>query len=103
MIRRPNTTDTVIQAGNRFLHPLEFLAACFLQQIRLLHDLLLLKISNADCFFTTVDVVAPNNGVSMRPWGDADFDLRVGFGESGKVVLEERSIRRAMCQFGRSY
>jgi hypothetical protein len=89
VIRRPNATDTLVDTRDRLLSPLVLLAAVLLQEVRLLEYLLGLEVSHADGLFAAVDKVAFNDGVLMWSRRDADFDLRVLFRESCKLVLEE--------------
>lgn len=36
-----------------------------------------------------IDVMALDDGVFVRSWGNADLDLRVGLCERGEVVLQK--------------
>jgi hypothetical protein len=89
VIRRPNATDTLVDTRDRLLSPLVLLAAVLLQEICLLEYLLGLEVSHTDGLFAAVDEVTFNDGVLVWSRGYADFDLRVLFGESCKLVLEE--------------
>jgi hypothetical protein len=89
VIRRPNATDTFVDTRDRLLSPLVLLAAVLLQEVRLLEYLLGLEVSHADGLFAAVDEVAFNDGVLMWSRRYADFDLRVLFRESCKLILEE--------------
>jgi hypothetical protein len=91
MVRRPDPTHTLVQAGNRLLEAPEFLAAGVLQQIRFQQDLFLLQVPYAYNLLATIDIVALDNGMSVRTRRDTDFDLRMGFGKSGEAMLEERT------------
>ena len=91
MIRGPDASDTLVDTCDGLLGTFQFLSAGLLQQIRLLEDLFGLEVADTDRFFTSVDVVALDYRVLVWPWRYADFNLRVGFGEGGKSVLQESS------------
>lgn len=93
MIWRPNSSDALVQAGNRLLRPLQLLPASLLEEVRLLQDLLLGHIPHADGLNPAVDVVALQDGVFLRSRGDADLDLRVGFGEGREFMLQKRPAK----------
>lgn len=93
MIRRPNTSHRLVDAGNRLLRPLVLLSACLLQHVRFHQHLVLLEVSHADRALAAIDVVAFDHRVFARTWGDTDFDLGVCGGEGAEVVDEELAIK----------
>lgn len=92
MIRRPNTSHRLVNTGNRLLRSLVLLSARLLQHVRFHQHLVLLQVSHADRALAAVDVVAFDNRMFARTWGDADFDLRVCGGEGAEVVDEELAV-----------
>lgn len=87
MVRRPNASDTLVQASNRLLRSLQLLPAGLLEEVRFLQNLLLGHIPHTDGFDPAVNVVALEDRVLLGSRGDADFNLGVGFGEGRKFVL----------------
>lgn len=85
----PDTSDTLVDTCDGLLGALQLLAAGLLQQIRLLEDLLGLEVADTNCLFSSVDVVTLDDGMLVRPWRYADFNLRIGFGEGRKLVFQE--------------
>lgn len=92
MIRRPDTSDTLVDTRNGLLGALQFLPTSLLKQVRLHQYLLWLEISNTYRLLAAVNILASNNGVLVRPWGNSDFDLGVCFGEVGESASEEGTI-----------
>lgn len=92
MVRRPDASDTLVQTRDRLLGPLQLLAAGLLEQVRLLQDLLLLQIPDADGLLTAIDVVTLDDWVLVRSRRDADLDLGVLLCEGGERVLEEGAV-----------
>ena len=91
MIRGPDASDTLVDTCDGLLGTLQFLAASLLEQVCFLEDLFGLEVANTDRLLTSVDVVALDYRVLVWSWRYADFNLRVGFGEGGKSVLQESS------------
>ena len=81
MVRRPDTSDALVDTRNGFLGALQLFAAGFLEKVRLVEDLLGLEIAHADGLFASIDIVALDDGMLVWPGRDSDFNLRVGFGE----------------------
>lgn len=96
MVRRPDTSDTLVDTRNGLLGALELLPTSLFQQVRLDQYLLWLKIPHTDRLLAAVDVLASDNGVLVRPWGNPDFDLGVCFGEVGESASEEGTVGRVI-------
>lgn len=92
MIRRPDTSNRLIDTGDRLPDSLRLLSTGFLQQVCFGENLFLFHIPDTDRFFTTIDVMTSHDRVFVRSWRDADFDLGVFFGEGWEVVFEEEAI-----------
>lgn len=89
VIRRPDASHTLVQTCDWLLGPLQLLSAGFFEQVGLLHNLLGLEVSDANGLLSAVDVVALDDGVFVRSWGDSDLDLGVGLCKGREGVLEE--------------
>lgn len=87
MIRRPDTSDTLVDTRDWLLGVLQLLSTCQLKQIGLLKYLLGLKVPDTNRLLPSIDIVSLDDGMSIRPWGYADFDLRVRLCEGGEVVF----------------
>lgn len=74
MIRRPNTSHTLIDRLHRLRLPPQLLARRIPQQNRLLQDRVRLQIAHADGLLAAVDVGPLDDGVLVRSWGDGDLD-----------------------------
>lgn len=89
MVRRPNTTHTLIQTRHWLLGSLQLVPAGLLEDRGLLHDVTGLEVSHADSLLLAIDVVALDDGVLGRSWRDADFDLGVFTGKSSEILGQE--------------
>lgn len=89
MVWRPDAPDTLVRAENRLICPSELLSTSFLQQIRFLKNFIHFEISHANCFLAAIDIVSLDDGVFVWTGRNADFNLRVSFGEIGKHFLDE--------------
>ena len=68
MVRGPDASDTVVDTRNRLLGALQLLSAGLLQQVRLLEYLFRLEIPHTAGLLASVDVMALDHWVLMRPW-----------------------------------
>jgi len=89
---REYTSHRLIQTRHWLIDLLELQSTTILEQVRLLKDLLVLEIPDADDLFSAIDIHAADYGVFMWAGGDDHFDLGIGFGEAGKVVCEEGPV-----------
>lgn len=92
MVRRPNTTHTLIQTGNRLLGAFQLVSASILEDHCLLEDVFGLKVAHTDGLLIAVDVLSLNHGVLLVSWGNADLDLRVLFREFRKGLGQEGAV-----------
>lgn len=92
MVRRPDTSDRVVDTLDRLGNPLELLSARVPQQLNLLEDLQRLQVAHADGLLLAVDVVADYDGVLIGSRRHGDFDLGVCGGELGEDGLEEAAV-----------
>ena len=89
MIRTPDTPNTLIRTHNRFVRLLQPISTRLLQQVCLLHYLILLQVPNANGLLAAVDVVALDDRVTMWSGGYPDLDLWVLGSEGWEGFLEE--------------
>lgn len=75
MIWTPYTSNTIIDTLDRLLHPPQLLTTRVSQQLCLLLDLVRLKVPYTYSLFSAVDVGSFDDWMSVRSWGDVDFDL----------------------------
>ena len=68
MVRGPDASDTVVDTRNRLLGALQLLPAGLLQQVRLVEYLFRLEVPHTDNLLASVDVMALDHWVLMRPW-----------------------------------
>lgn len=87
MVRRPNTSDTLVDTQNRLLSVLQFLPTCLLEQISLLKDLLWFKVSDANGLLSPIYIMPLNDGMLVRSRRNTDFNLRVRFREGREVMF----------------
>lgn len=88
MIRRPDPSDTLVDTGDGLVGAFQLLAAGLLEQIGLHGYLMGLEIAHADRLLSSVDVVASENRMLARSWGNMDFDLGVFLSKEGEVVRQ---------------
>lgn len=86
VIRRPDTTDTLIQTCHGLLGALQLLAVGLLEDVGLLHDFAGFEVSYANGLLLSIDVVTLDNRVLCWSGGDADFDLGIFTGKGGEVL-----------------
>ena len=96
----PDSSDTVVDTLHWLSDLLELLSASIPQELSLLHDLPWLQVSDTNCFLAPIDVVAFDDRVLARTWGNVDFDLGVLPREFGKGGLEEGA---AICIISTTY
>jgi len=89
VVRRPDTTHTLVQTGNRLLGPLQLVAAGVLENHSLLQDVFRLEIAHTDRLLTAIDVLALDDGMLAVAGRNADLDLRVFSRECGKGLGQE--------------
>ena len=89
---RPDPPDALVDTGDGLLDTLQLLAAGLLEQGDLVDDLLGLEVAHADGLFAAIDVLALDDGVSVRTGGDADLDLGVLLGDGGEFMLQEGAV-----------
>lgn len=95
MKRTPNAPDPLILTDHILPPDLAILQAGILhQQLRLLHDLLLLQIPHAHGLLLAVDVVGAQDGVLVRPRRDVDAERWVGAGEGREEAGGEEGAER---------
>lgn len=68
MVRGPDASDAVVDTRNGLLGALQLLPTGFLQQVRLLEYLFWLEVPHTDGLLASVDVVALDHWVLVRPW-----------------------------------
>lgn len=68
MIRRPDTSNTLVQTRDRLLGILQLLPTGLLEQVRLLKDLFRFEVPYAYRLFSPIDVEALDDGVLVRSW-----------------------------------
>lgn len=95
MKRAPNPPDSFIHTDHVFPSDLPILQPRILhQKLRLLHDLLLLQVPDADGFLLAVDVVGAEDGVFVRARRDVDAELWVGAREGWEEAGAEEGAER---------
>lgn len=87
MVRRPNTSDTLVDTRNRLLSVLQFLPTCLLEQISLLKDLLWFKVSDTNGLLSPIDIMPLNDRMLIRSRRNPDFNLRVRFRKGREVMF----------------
>jgi len=85
MVRRPDTSDTLVDTRYRLIDPLVLLPIGVTQQLGLLENLRWLHVLDADSLLKPVDVVADHDGMFSGPWGNRKLNGWVGGGEVLKV------------------
>lgn len=68
MVRGPDASDTVVDTRNGLLGALQLLPASLLQQVCLVEYLFRLEVPHTDSLLASVDVVALDHWVLVRPW-----------------------------------
>lgn len=90
MERTPNASDALVQTLDGLVDGAAVaLSGGVAQELGLLENLLPLEIADANGLGTTVDVVTLDDWLLARARRHGYFDCRVGFGEFGKIVLQE--------------
>lgn len=88
MIRRPDPSNTLVDTGDGPVGAFQLLATRLFEQIGLLGYLMGFEIAHADRLLSSVDVVASENRMLARSWGNMDFDLGVFLSKEGEVVRQ---------------
>ena len=89
MVRRPDTSHTLLFTVDRLGCPEELLAVCIPQQLHLFENQVGLLIPHAYRFCPPVDVVTCDDGMSAWSGGDGELDLGVCGGKAGEQRFDK--------------
>jgi hypothetical protein len=94
VIRRPNTSNTLIETRHGFLLSLRLFTTGLFEQIGPFQDFIGFEIANGYRLFTAVYVVASDEGVFGWSRGNADFNLGVCAGEGWEFIFKEGAVEQ---------
>ena len=85
----PDASHTLVHTVYGLVHALQLLSTGVPQQFSLLLYQLIRHVPHANNLFSSVDIVASDDGMVVRSGRHRNFDLRIFLGKSGEGVFNE--------------